>query len=78
MWRQGGVAPLAHKLALPDRVAGAAASAFFGGLSAAPVVHVPVPAGQVDVSGTFPRCTSAVGVPRFVAAEQRRGCRCDQ
>ena len=70
MWRQGGVAPLAHKLTLPDRVAGAAASAFFGGLSAAPVVHVPVPAGQVDVSGTFPRCASAVGVPRFVAAER--------
>ena len=70
MWRQAGVAPLAHKLALPDRVAGAAASAFFGGWSAAPIVHVPVPAVQVDVSGTYPRCASAVGVPRFVAAER--------
>jgi hypothetical protein len=41
MWQQGGLEPLAVKLKLPDRIAGAAASAFFGGLSAAPVVHVP-------------------------------------
>jgi hypothetical protein len=42
MWQQGGIEPLAMKLKLPDRIAGASASAFFGGLSAAPIVHVPV------------------------------------
>jgi hypothetical protein len=70
MWREAGVAPLANKLPLPERIAGAAASAFFGGWSAAPVVHVPTPAVQVDVSGTYPRCASAVGMRQFVVAER--------
>ena len=69
LFREAGVPRFAGRLDLPDDVAGAAASAFFGGWSAAPVVHVPVPAVQGDVAGTFPRCASAAGVQDFLVAE---------
>jgi hypothetical protein len=70
MWREAGITPLAHKLAQSELIAGAAASAFFGGWSAAPIGHIPAPAVQVDISGTYPRCASAVGLSRYVAAER--------
>ncbi len=67
--REAGVPALAGRLDLPDQVAGAAASAFFGGLCAALVVHVPVRTVELDISGTFARGASAVGTQDLLLAE---------
>ena len=78
MWRQAGVAPLAHKLTLPDRVAGAAASAFFGGLVGGARRARP----GARRTGRRVRDLPAVRVRRGRAPVRgrraRRGCRCDQ
>ena len=68
MLREAGLSPLASRMRLPAWLAGAAASAFFGPWSAAPVVHVPCPAVSADISGTYARVGSAVGVQRFYTA----------
>jgi hypothetical protein len=68
MLREAGLTPLWQRMRLPDWLAGAAASAFFGPWSAAQVVHVPVPAVLADLSGTYARCASAVGIQRFLTA----------
>jgi hypothetical protein len=68
MLRDAGLTPLWQRMRLPEWLAGATASAFFGPWSAAQVVHVAVPAVLADLSGTYARSASAVGVQRFLTA----------
>jgi len=56
---------------LTDTVAGAIAAAFFGGWSAARVVHVPSPAVLGDISGAYTWAAEALALQRHIIATDR-------
>jgi len=53
-----------------DRSAGASAAAFYGGWSAAHLVHTPVPAALFDISGAYAWSHADQGLQRFRIAER--------
>lgn len=63
-----GLPPIADRHHLSDRFAGAAASAFYGGRHEARMVHVRFPAVLSDLSSTYPRVFSALGLGSVLAA----------
>jgi hypothetical protein len=53
-----------------DALAGAIASAFFGGWSAAPVVHVPSPAVLGDISGAYTWAAEDLALQRYLISAE--------
>ena len=66
LFARGRAARMTHA----DAVAGAVASAFYGGWSAARVLHVPCPAVLVDLSGAYAWGYASEGLQRFVIADR--------
>jgi hypothetical protein len=65
-----GLPPLADRFDLPERLRGAGAAAYHGGMFAARVVHRPVPAVLADLSAAYARSAAALGVSAYLVARR--------
>jgi hypothetical protein len=72
MLGEAGIRPVRETVHLPARVAGAAASAFLGGLASVRITHVPIPSVMADINASFPRAASAARIERFFTARHVR------